>query len=86
MVICSCKLCRLYIIIISRSRFFTEQNANAAGPRPRVAHVSHSVVVGSFGGGGGDPNVGGSRDISRVCLLSAVLYKLLVFIIFISFV
>ncbi|KAK1438639.1 hypothetical protein QVD17_04448 [Tagetes erecta] len=47
----------------------TGQDANDAGPRPRVAHVSHSVVLGTFGGG--DQNVGGAHDISRV--ISAVL-------------
>ncbi|KAI3713394.1 hypothetical protein L1987_71971 [Smallanthus sonchifolius] len=47
----------------------TGQDANAAGSRPRVAHVSHSVVLGTFGGG--DQNVGGPQDISRV--ISAVL-------------
>ncbi|KAI3812953.1 hypothetical protein L1987_17666 [Smallanthus sonchifolius] len=47
----------------------TGQDANAAGSRPRVAHVSHSVVLGTFGGG--DQNVGGAQDISRV--ISAVL-------------
>ncbi|KAI7725619.1 hypothetical protein M8C21_014801 [Ambrosia artemisiifolia] len=45
------------------------QDPNAPGSRPRVAHVSHSVVLGTFAGG--DQNVGGSHDISRV--ISAVL-------------
>ncbi|KAJ0427423.1 putative Ubiquitin-like domain-containing protein [Helianthus annuus] len=46
------------------------QDANAPGSRSRVTHhVSHSVVLGSFGGG--DQNVGGAQDISRV--ISAVL-------------
>ncbi|XP_035830209.1 ubiquitin-like domain-containing protein CIP73 isoform X2 [Helianthus annuus] len=45
------------------------QDANAAGSRPRIAHISHSVVLGTFGGG--DPNLGGPHDISRV--ISAVL-------------
>ncbi|KAL9994115.1 hypothetical protein Hdeb2414_s0950g00965601 [Helianthus debilis subsp. tardiflorus] len=48
----------------------TGQDANAPGSRSRVTHhVSHSVVLGSFGGG--DQNVGGAQDISRV--ISAVL-------------
>ncbi|KAJ0565071.1 putative Ubiquitin-like domain-containing protein [Helianthus annuus] len=47
----------------------TGQDANAAGSRPRIAHISHSVVLGTFGGG--DPNLGGPHDISRV--ISAVL-------------
>ncbi|KAL8200899.1 hypothetical protein R6Q57_012238 [Mikania cordata] len=47
----------------------TENDANAAGSQPRIAHVSHSVVLGTFGGG--DQNVGGAQDISRV--ISAVL-------------
>ncbi|KAI3787596.1 hypothetical protein L1987_42179 [Smallanthus sonchifolius] len=47
----------------------TGQDANAAGSRPRVAHVSHSVVLGTFGGR--DQNLGGAHDISRV--ISAVL-------------
>ncbi|KAI7725616.1 hypothetical protein M8C21_014798 [Ambrosia artemisiifolia] len=47
----------------------TGQDPNAPGSRPRVAHVSHSVVLGTFAGG--DQNVGGSHDISRV--ISAVL-------------
>lgn len=50
---------------MSMPHFVTGQDANATGPRPRVAHVSHSVVLGTFGGG--DPNVGGAHDISRVC-------------------
>ncbi|PWA96330.1 ubiquitin [Artemisia annua] len=42
----------------------TGQDANAAGRRPRVSHVSHSVLLGSFGPG--DQNNGGPPDISRV--------------------
>ncbi|KAI3727602.1 hypothetical protein L6452_16220 [Arctium lappa] len=42
----------------------TGQDANAAGSRPRVGHVSHSVVLGTFGVG--DQNEGGTPDISRV--------------------
>ncbi|KAI3693614.1 hypothetical protein L1987_76562 [Smallanthus sonchifolius] len=47
----------------------TGQDANAAGSRHHVAHVSHSVVHGTFGGG--HQNSGGVRAIMRV--ISAVL-------------
>ncbi|KAI3710848.1 hypothetical protein L2E82_40642 [Cichorium intybus] len=40
----------------------TGQNANAGGPRPRVSHISHSVVLGTFG----DRNEDGNPDLSRV--------------------
>ncbi|XP_076912681.1 ubiquitin-like domain-containing protein CIP73 [Bidens hawaiensis] len=46
----------------------TNTDSNAPGSRPRVT-VSHSVVLGTFGGG--DQNAGGAQDISRV--ISAVL-------------
>ncbi|KVH95409.1 Ubiquitin [Cynara cardunculus var. scolymus] len=42
----------------------TGQDANAPGSRPRVGHVSHSVVLGTFGVG--DQNEGGTPDINRV--------------------
>ncbi|KAI3707021.1 hypothetical protein L6452_25181 [Arctium lappa] len=43
----------------------TGQDSNAIGTRPpRVGHVSHSVVLGTFGVG--DQNEGGSPDISQV--------------------
>nr|XP_043606238.1 ubiquitin-like domain-containing protein CIP73 isoform X2 [Erigeron canadensis] len=48
------------------------QDANALGSRPRVAHISHSMVLGPFGGpnygsfGGPDQYDGGNPDISQV--------------------
>ncbi|XP_076897623.1 ubiquitin-like domain-containing protein CIP73 isoform X3 [Bidens hawaiensis] len=46
----------------------TGQDANAAGLRPRIARVSHSILFGTFGGG--SQSVGGARDTSPV--MSAV--------------
>ncbi|KAI3721301.1 hypothetical protein L2E82_32309 [Cichorium intybus] len=42
----------------------TNTDANSIGTRPRVGHVSHNVVLGTFGGG--DHNEGGSPDITQV--------------------
>ncbi|XP_076951846.1 ubiquitin-like domain-containing protein CIP73 isoform X3 [Bidens hawaiensis] len=46
----------------------TGQDANAAGLRPRIARVSHSILFGTFGGG--SQSLGGARDTSPV--MSAV--------------
>ncbi|KAL7609032.1 hypothetical protein Lser_V15G09862 [Lactuca serriola] len=40
----------------------TGQNANGGGARPRVSHISHSVVLGTFA----DRNEDGNPDLSRV--------------------